>query len=402
MPSESEPVEPESAARPLLQRAGLGELSDNYREALVRPILTVLAVGLTIWQLWTRTLVAPPLAITLFVLVALTALGSLSLPRLGVPEWVEIGVILAYGVLAAALFPLAQTTTAASAFAFLASTMAGGVLASRRVAFTIAGINAVLAAIGTVLVGELVPNAAEWQWWLALSVGLPVFIGISRRDRIAALRSARQAAEQAQRAASAEAREAALVERGRIAREIHDVLGHSLSGIAVQLDMADALATNGRQDEAMAAIRKARALAVDSISETRRAVHALREDTLPVQEALLLMAANDGVGFQLVGEPGPVSAETAHTVVRAAQEALTNAVKYAPGAVRTMTLAFTEDTLKLTVTNGPARSAARSDIAGGTGMGLVGMRERVALLGGTLRAGPDQDGGWTVELEVPR
>jgi signal transduction histidine kinase len=113
------------------------------------------------------------------------------------------------------------------------------------------------------------------------------------------------------------------------------------------------------------------------------------------------MAANDGVGFQLVGEPGPVSVETAHTVVRAAQEALTNAVKYAPGAVRAMTLTFTDDVLKLVVTNGPARSA-RSDIAGGTGMGLVGMRERVALLGGTLRAEPEPDGGWTVELEVPR
>ncbi|HEV3358474.1 MAG TPA: histidine kinase [Pseudonocardiaceae bacterium] len=390
-----------AAARSLLLRAGLAVMSDTYREQALRPVLTVVAVGVTGWQLWTRTLVLPPLAITLFLLVAVMALASLLLPRPGAPERVEIGVIAAYGVLGSALFPLVQSTTAASLFAFVASGMAGGVLASRRIAFTIAGINSVIATLGTLLVAELVPTAAEWPWWLALTVGLPVLIGTSRRDRIDALRNAHRATEQAQRAAASEAREAALVERGRIAREIHDVLGHSLSGIAVQLDMADALAVNGRQDEAMAAIRKARSLAVDSISETRRAVHALREDTLPVQEALLLMAANDGVGFQLVGEPGPVSVETAHTVVRAAQEALTNAVKYAPGAVRAMTLTFTDDVLKLVVTNGPARSA-RSDIAGGTGMGLVGMRERVALLGGTLRAEPEPDGGWTVELEVPR
>jgi signal transduction histidine kinase len=97
-----------------------------------------------------------------------------------------------------------------------------------------------------------------------------------------------------------------------------------------------------------------------------------------------------------------VSAEITHTVVRAAQEALTNAVKYAQGADRAMTLTFDEHAVRLTVLNGPARQDARSDIAGGTGMGLVGMRERVALLGGTLRAGPEPDGGWRVELEVPK
>jgi signal transduction histidine kinase len=120
-----------------------------------------------------------------------------------------------------------------------------------------------------------------------------------------------------------------------------------------------------------------------------------------LQETLLLMAANDGVGFQLAGEPVPVSAEVTHTVVRAAQEALTNAVKYAPGAERSMALTFGDGVLKLSVVNGPAREGARSDMAGGTGLGLVGMRERVALLGGTLRAGPDDRGGWSVELEVP-
>jgi signal transduction histidine kinase len=375
-------------------------LTANSRDVILRPAITVVSVGLTAWQLWTRPLVAPPLAIVLFVLVAVLALVLL-LP-IPMSERVKVVLVGTYGVLAAALFPLSQSTTVSAIFVFLASGMAGGVLASRQTALTIAGVNAVVAAGGTALVTELVPTAAVWPWWLALTVCFPVLIGTARRDRVEALRSARQATEQAKRAAASEAREAALMERGRIAREIHDVLGHSLSGIAVQLDMADALAGNGRQDEAMSAVRKARALAVDSISETRRAVHALREDTLPLQETLLLMAAGDGVSFQLVGEPEPVSAEITHTVVRAAQEALTNAVKYAQGADRAMTLTFDEHAVRLTVLNGPARQDARSDIAGGTGMGLVGMRERVALLGGTLRAGPEPDGGWRVELEVPK
>jgi signal transduction histidine kinase len=335
------------------------------------------------------------------VLVTLVALGTLRFtPRLSEPNQTRL--VATYAVLAALLLPLAQSTSMASLFAFLASATAGFTLASRRAAFGIAATCAVIATAGTLLVTELVPSAFEWSWWFAPTVGLPVLMGTATRDRAAALRNAQQATEQAQRALASESREAALVERGRIAREIHDVLGHSLSGIAVQLDMADALAANDRQEEAFAAVRKARALAVDSISETRRAVHALREDTLPLQETLLLMAAGDGVSFQLVGEPGPVSAELAHTVVRAAQEALTNAVKYAPGAERAMTVTFTDTAVKLTVVNGAAKGGARSDLAGGTGMGLVGMRERVALLGGTLRAEPDPDGGWTVELEVPR
>ncbi len=274
-----------------------------------------------------------------------------------------------------------------------------------------------IAAAATVIVSDLAPTATQWPWWEAATIGLPVLLGTSRRDRMLTVQASRQAAEEAQRAvaeahraaeeaeraAQSEKREAALEERARIAREIHDLLGHSLSGIAMQLEMADALAGSGRETEATAAIRRARALAVDSISETKRAVHALREDTLPLAETLRRMAESHSIELDVHGEPGPVSAESGHTVVRAAQEALTNAAKYAPGATRAMTLTFTTDQVKLTVANGPADGASSAILGESTGMGLVGMRERVALLGGTLRAGPDpEDGGWTVEVTVPR
>jgi signal transduction histidine kinase len=90
-------------------------------------------------------------------------------------------------------------------------------------------------------------------------------------------------------------------------------------------------------------------------------------------------------------------------MVRAAQEALTNAAKHAPGADRDLRLGFSPERTTLTVVNGPARAGVEPGVSGGTGMGLLGMRERAALLGGTLRAGPSPTGdGWTVELEIPR
>jgi hypothetical protein len=177
----------------------------------------------------------------------------------------------------AMLLPLAHHTATTSLFPYVAAFAAGAKLASRKAAIGVAVTGSVVAAGATWLDGLLSPDSAQWPWWLTLTVGLPVYVGMSQRDRIEALHSARRAAEQAQRATESEAREAALIERGRIAREIHDVLGHSLSGIALQLDMADALRDSGRQEKATAAIRRARALAVDSISETRRAVHALVE-----------------------------------------------------------------------------------------------------------------------------
>ncbi|GAA0637771.1 hypothetical protein GCM10010174_69480 [Kutzneria viridogrisea] len=374
---------------------------DRFHDALIRPFATVTVIIVTAVELPGARLIAPVLALSLFAVVSALSISALfPWPRLR--PWHRAGLLAGYAVGAAVLLPLAHATSVSAAFAFLASAAAGAKLASRRAAVAVAVLGALTATATTWVVTQVTSAPGQWPWWLTLTVGLPVYIGISRRDQVNAVLSARRAALQAQRAAASEAREAALVERGRIAREIHDVLGHSLSGIALQLDMADALNSSGRGEEAVQAIRTARALAVNSIGDTRRAVHALREDTLPLTETLRLMANGDAVAFQVVGEPGAVTVEAAHTVVRAAQEALTNAAKYAPGAARAMTLTCTEDQVSLTVANAPATAEAPAEVASGSGMGLIGMRERVALLGGTLRAGPDPDGGWTVHLAVPR
>ncbi|MEV5710507.1 histidine kinase [Actinoallomurus sp. NPDC052274] len=372
-----------------------------FRDELIRPFVTLAALAVAVVQWPQKQILWPAVAVPLFVLTSIAAVGTL-LPWTRLTGRSRLAAATVYMLLGSLLLPLAHHTATTSLFPFVAASTAGAKLASRTAAIGVAVAGSVVAAAATWLDGLLAPGSEQWPWWLTLTVGLPVYIGMSHRDRLEALRSARRAAEQAQRARESEAREAALIERGRIAREIHDVLGHSLSGIALQLDMADALRDSGRQEEATAAIRKARGLAVDSISETRRAVHALREDTLPLPDTLRRLAEHGEVPFALTGEVGPVAAETAHTMVRAAQEALTNAAKYAPGAERALCLAFTADRITLTVRNGPATEPPRADLAGGTGVGLVGLRERAALLGGTLHAGPTPEGGWTVELELPR
>jgi signal transduction histidine kinase len=389
--------------RPATPPAGPGALRTRFADEMLRPFVLLTVVALTAVEFTTNPVVAPALAVGLFVAVAVLGLSSLGWTRLSQP--LRLTLLCAYVLCAAALFPLAPST-AAPAFPFIASLLAGEKLTSRRPAIAVGCLNSVSCATAAWIAGHAhLPD--QWSWWVALAVGLPVSVGIARRDHQDALLSAQRAAEEAQRATESEARAAALVERGRIAREIHDVLAHSLSGIALQLDMAGALHDKGRDDEAHSAVRRARALAVGSINETRMAINALREDTLPLGETLRLMAEGESVPFEVLGTPGRVSVGTAQAVIRTAQEALTNAAKHAPGAARTMTLAFTDDIVSLTVANGPCQAPHPADTAGGTGMGLVGMRERTALLGGTLRAGPTVDdaavgGGWSVELEVPK
>lgn len=336
--------------------------------------------------------------------VAIAAgIASSVVPWRRLPGRMRTTLVAVFMAAAALFFPLAKDT-AAMALVFLASVTAGEKLASRRAACTIVGAGTVVTAVVTWGATALLHLPNESPWWVPLIVGLPLYIGLARRERADALAASDLAARQSRRAAASEAREAALEERGRIAREIHDVLGHALSGIALQLDMADALHAGGRDQDANAAVRRARALAVSGIGETRRAIHALREDTLPLPETIARIAHGGTAGFEIRGEPGEVRVEVAQAVIRAAQEAITNAHRHAPGAEVNLLLDYTDELIRLTVTDtGTAGPGARPDRAG-SGMGLIGMRERAGLLGGTLYAGPAEPpaSGWTVRLELPR
>lgn len=372
----------------------------RFTDDLIRPFVIGTIAVITVVEIVHRPIrfPGPVWALTAAAIVAGVAL---CLPWRLFADWAQVVLAAVFAVSGALLFVLAPSTVAV-AFVFLASTTAGERLAARQAAYAVAGAGTVIAVVGT-WVADSVPHiAGESPWWLSLTVGLPLYIGLARRERTEALVVAEFAAEQSRRAAASEAREAALEERGRIAREIHDVLGHSLSGIALQLDMADALHADGRDDEANAAVLRARTLAVSGIGETRRAIHALREDTLPLPKTVEALAESSGARCTVEGEPGAVRVEVAQAVIRTAQEAITNAHRHAPGAEVTVRLVFRDRSVRLTVTDTGAATAHGGDP--GTGMGLVGMRERASLLGGTLQTGPldPPATGWQVRLELPR
>jgi signal transduction histidine kinase len=262
----------------------------------------------------------------------------------------------------------------------------------------------------------------------AAIIGLWAF-GLTRRAYLLRAEEAEEALEQARRAHAAENQAAALAERARIAREIHDVLAHSLAAVSVNLQAAEGLLGQLPADsrgsevvQAMECIGRAVAFTRDGMTETRRAILALREGsdaddgaaaptagpapTRLVAELRKLTEEHraDGdavIDLELIGEPRKVGTEAALTAYRTAQEALTNARKHAPGQPVTVGLTFTSAHLEVRVVNPlPAADGAGPLAHAGAGYGLTGLRERAALAGGTLTAGPE-DGQWSVHLRIP-
>jgi signal transduction histidine kinase len=205
-------------------------------------------------------------------------------------------------------------------------------------------------------------------------------------------------------------RSAALDERNRIAREIHDVLAHSLGSLGVQIQAAQAVLIDQRDIErAVELLGQARRGATDGLNETRRALHALRADTPPLPEVLAELSANhrrrygSQVSFEVTGEPRSLSADADLALTRAAQEALVNTAKHAPHQPVRVRLDYDEGRTTLTVVN-----RLTDDVAGrptletaNSGYGLTGMRERLLLIDGSLSAGPDHD-DWVVTAQVPQ
>lgn len=203
-----------------------------------------------------------------------------------------------------------------------------------------------------------------------------------------------------------EQRNLVLAERAHIAREIHDILAHSLSAQLVHLEGARLLLAGGRTEEALDRVERARGLARSGLEETRRALATLRGDIPPVDEVLRELAdehrllASVRCDLRTTGEPRHLSTGAGLAVIRTAQEALTNARKHAPGADVTIDLRYVDGACELVVTD-TGRVREPDPLAEtGSGYGLVGMRERAELIGGTLDAGPEGK-GFQVLLRVP-
>ncbi|GAA0658110.1 histidine kinase [Kitasatospora atroaurantiaca] len=231
-----------------------------------------------------------------------------------------------------------------------------------------------------------------------------LLLGYLLRLDVEARSTAARLLEQERAARAAEAESAALAERARIAREIHDVLAHSLSAQLVHLEAARLMLDGGAdREQVRERVVAARRMAQDGLAETRQALSALRGEFTPVGEFLAELTQREEAAFVVEGTARPLNAEAGLAVRRTAQESLTNVRKHAPGGRVTLRLAYLEGTVELEVRNsGAPRGEAPGELAdSGSGYGLLGMRERAELLGGELLAGPDE-GGWRVLLRVPR
>jgi signal transduction histidine kinase len=201
------------------------------------------------------------------------------------------------------------------------------------------------------------------------------------------------------------AEQALLQERARITRELHDVLAHHLLVIAVQADAALA----GIPDLPEAARRTfevVREATRGALAETRQVIGLPqsgdeRPPGLDRLGELVHTARRNGlrVCTSVVGTPRPLRAHVDLAAYRIVQESLSNAARHAPGARVTVTISYGSETLRVSVADDGAHTAVNAPSGGG--QGLVGMHERVTLLGGTLKAGPTEENGWSVDIGLP-
>jgi signal transduction histidine kinase len=201
---------------------------------------------------------------------------------------------------------------------------------------------------------------------------------------------------------------AAVSERGRIAAELHDILAHSLSGAAIQLQGARRLAEHEHTSaQVHGAIDRAGELVRDGLANARQAVVALRGEELPSVAQLGSLVAtfrddmNTDVTLTIEGDARPLPPDASLALYRGAQEALTNVARYAPDAATSVVLRYSSGHTSLTVEDRPTKPPTATGLTGvGGGNGLAGLRERLERVGGTMHAGPTES-GWQVELEVP-
>lgn len=265
-----------------------------------------------------------------------------------------------------------------------------------RVGVVVTGVVAVAFAAGIVLISHSAVGVLA-------GLGVPILAQRrldqdelhAERDRALALLAELEAARDAQ------AQAAALEERGRIARDMHDVLAHSLAGLSLQLQAIRAVAgREGVGSKVLDPLDRAAELARTGVEEAKAAVGALRDaPPLGMHDLPLLIERFPGEASYLVtGSPSPVEPALGHALYRAVQESLTNAARYAPGSPVTVEVSWQAPGVEVTVTDEGPAPRHRPEPSGG-GYGLQGMQERLAAVGAVQSAGPFGT-GWRVQLRA--
>jgi signal transduction histidine kinase len=267
---------------------------------------------------------------------------------------------------------------------------------------------------GVVIMGALMVASAAANPWHEITAGgfyiipglfvLACFGGIAVANRRAYVSSIQARAEDAARRGIDE-------ERLRIARELHDVVAHTMATINVQASAATHVAAQ-RPQAAIDALGVIKTVSKDGLRELRAILNVLRQTDEPdtpfpapglAQVGDLIASAKTAglpVTLTVTGSPGPLPNETDLAAYRIVQESLTNAIRHAGPASATVSLSFTGTELTIEVADNGLGSPAAAQSSGG-GHGLPGMRERAATVGGTVDAGPARDGGFQVTARLP-
>jgi signal transduction histidine kinase len=321
----------------------------------------------------------------------------------------------AYGIAAAATLGYALSPYPRGPFVFAGIVaLFGAVRAGKRVA---AGVVTVLGYLAFVFAGRIwggdlyVPSVTQS---VLLAVALAFLLLLAESARIRGEQFAQMArirSEQARARAEQERRQAS-EERLRIARELHDVIGHHLSLINVQagvgLHLMDTQPDQARSS--LAAIKQASAEALREVRSVLGALHADDDETAPRAPAPslgrvteLVESAGLPVRLTVEGVERPLPPEVDRAAYRIVQEALTNVRRHAgPGASATVTIGYGDGALIVRVDdNGLGALAVPSTGDEAAGAGVPGMRERATALGGTFVAGPGPEGGFRVEVKLP-
>lgn len=317
--------------------------------------------------------------------------------RLPQPAYVVLMVVMAAAVVGMRTADPTAEVTALFLIAAFAPLRPPRLLLPALVLLAACAVNVVQLSTGQGVVSLVLATDAGAAFFLL--VGVLLRREKEQRERIAVLLRQVEAGREAERTAAAAA------ERARLAREMHDVLAHTLSGLSLHLEGSRLLARSAGADaRLLGSLDRAGALAKSGLAEARRAVLALREDEAPGPGRLQSLldqhrdAASGRLRFNSRGEAVPLPQEAALALYRTAQEALSNVRKHAPGADVDVDLSWERTAVRLTVTdNGAAGGAAPG---GGVGFGLNGMAERARLAGGTVEAGP-LGSGFRVRLTIP-
>ena len=297
------------------------------------------------------------------------------------------------------------TRTLGTFLAVLAAAFLFGLLEDRRQAVT--GYAIAMAAAGVVTINDPVQGWSDF-FGAVLIISISWLAGFAMGRKLEQASAAQARAERLEREQEAEARAAVAQERARIARELHDVVGHSVSVMTVQAS-AVRRRLHPEQEQEREALEIVEQTGREALAEMRRLVGVLRrpeeapalapQPSLEHLDRLVAQARESGlpVELRIEGEPTPLPPGVDLTAYRLVQEGLTNAIKHARASKADVVVLYGDGTVEVSVTDdGPGGGDG-----GGGGHGLVGMRERVSVYGGELEAGPRPEGGYSLKARLP-